>query len=376
MHRYGLARGFLLNLSVSPLRLALLLWQQGSSLGLEDKLPQPGWQLVPQLLLKTYRVARLSLALAFYQSGRGVLELPGYGQLGLALRLGGYKLFDLAASSVLTLFSEDLPAELVSTQIAKAEQAGRHPFAPAVTASNVGERWYKEPYLLGRRLPPLESQPSLLTTHFFPLFLDLIKAEPAQSLELQQYARQLQDFALGEARGLAHPALYSRLNLEQAQRLTAFFETTVAGLQQEGQVYLVLSHGDLHEHNVLDTLQGLRLIDWNNLGYRSLGYDLYTLLFRTYQPVRAFWSRQHRPPQPQAIAVAAADFERAVAVHLPAFAGQLSKKTSRQLFYLEFLCKGIDKFWENPTPEAAHHRLEHLRAWTTTFARYEAGQKN
>jgi Phosphotransferase enzyme family len=375
MHRYIQARGFLVNLEQSPINLARVLWQRGSGLGFEDRLHHPQLRFIPPDFLKTYRIARLVLTLAAYPWGvskQQVIPLAGYGQLGLALRLGGYKLFDLPQAKVLTLFAEGLEQHVINVQIAKAQHAGQHAFAPKVSAANTAERWYEESYFTGHRLPPLLLELTLLQTHFFPLFIALIRAEPVQTLDLQEYATTLQTFALGGERGLAHPTLNTVLNADQTKLVQTFIKETAMKLQQEGKAHLVLSHGDLHEQNVLATAQGFKLIDWNNLGHRSLGYDLYTLLFRSFRPIRPFWSARFPEPEPNAIETAVEQFRRTLIPEFPVFAEALATPAYRQLFYLEFLCKGIEKFWENTTPEALQARLEHLAAWTSTFVRYEA----
>jgi Phosphotransferase enzyme family len=392
---YLSSRGFLIRLDQNILGFAKLLWLRGSGLGFEDRLHQPRWHFISPTLLKAYRVVRLALALAAWQLGFGqaearksVVALAAYGQLGLALRLGGYKLFDLEQGTVLTSFSPAIHPNIVAQQIARASEAGKYAFAPTVLCADTSQRWYQESYIQGHRLPPLFLNEAAIETHFFSLLMTLITSKPPQRLSLLSYASHLKEVALGADKGLSNLALASRP--EQVQRVRAFVEKTWCDLVDElvdtdvevnkipsAKVVIVLSHGDLHEQNVLQTDKGLKLIDWNNLNQRSLFYDLYTLLFRGFRSVQAFWSAQpatlHPPSKLRALV---AQFRTALSADHPGIDTTLSDRQYRRLFYLEFVCKGTEKLWEKPSDSGVQARLEHLVAWIENFERYEAEVKH
>ena len=372
------ARGYLLPRGQGLAKLAWLLWLRGDALGLRDRLASKRLHPVPGGLLKILRIGRLIATFAVQlirpPAARETLPfsacLPTYGQLGLALRAGGYKFFDLERCRVLTVLPGEREGEKAREQIARAQQAARLGLGPAVLKADLERGCYEEELVLGRHPAYVHLDPSVLCRVFAPFFARLARRAQAREpvpylLEVQRELRAL----------LSRPAV--RTHSALAARIDAFVTDCLSAAEAAREpIYLGLSHGDAHEHNLLLSANGTVAVDWVNLRVRSATFDLYTLLFRSFLPVRPFWTQAAPLSSPDLSGALFDDFldcfTRELEPHQPRLAAQLSargaRRVYRHIFYAEFLVKSLEKLEAH---DAARRRLAYCADWSDVFARFE-----
>jgi len=63
--------------------------------------------------------------------------------------------------------------------------------------------------------------------------------------------------------------------------IKSFIDMIVERLRVEGNcpVFLVFTHGDFCPANMLNTQQGIKVIDWEGAGTRSVLFDVYSYFF-------------------------------------------------------------------------------------------------
>ena len=70
-------------------------------------------------------------------------------------------------------------------------------------------------------------------------------------------------------------------NAADIDNVLSFIHSMKERLQSEGNmpVFLVLTHGDFCPANMLNTKEGLKILDWESAAYRSALFDFYSYFF-------------------------------------------------------------------------------------------------
>jgi hypothetical protein len=371
-------------------RMAWLLWFRANPFMLEKRRTTRPLHRVYFAMVKALRILRFALVVSASRAGllrqqpAASVTLPFFGNIATRLRIGGYKLFDLAAGTVITSLAPDHDLEVVSTQITRAEDAARLGFAPAVLEADESRRCYTESYF---NAPPLSAlrirTDERLHGYIVPTIAKLLTANPPRRVRLTDYVGEMRGIIFGDSRGIAHPMFGRCLDARRVQVVRWFVEEQCALLSGSpwSEVFLSDSHGDLHAANILLDESGTVVIDWNNFTRKSILYDLHMVLFRLYRPIRP--SRPSATPEANApavltekINVTIRSLQRDLQARCPQLAEGLEPAAAgedhyRRLFYLEFMCKAIEKFWENTSPEALARRLDHTIRWVENFRDFE-----
>jgi thiamine kinase-like enzyme len=157
--------------------------------------------------------------------------------------------------------------------------ASRLDFAPNVHGWSREERWYEEDYVVGG----LECQKPMTSAEFLANYDSQIADVLEKTILLQDpnvvSLPEYVDDVLETARSPRLDA--ANLKKGHVSRIREFMETTANRLrsQRHRQIYLVFSHGDFSQQNVMRTKRGVRCIDWESARRRSILYDLYNYFF-------------------------------------------------------------------------------------------------
>jgi hypothetical protein len=388
-YRYTRVGGLLLCLDQNPLRLFHLLQTRGRPFRLARQVVNRRPLRVFFECVKLLNIARLVAVLALIKYSapvwqRNVISFSQFGHVGLKLRIGGYKLFDLERERVITRFSPDLSDAVVACQIKRAREAATCSFAPAVGNISIADRSYTEHYHNGHPLAIVRmSLERKFSDHVIPVIAEIILAREPALVTVQPYVQSLREEIANGASSLRGTLRGSARNEEELERILGFVSEQCGVLMASGwrSVALSLSHGDLHGGNILLTRDGPTVIDWNNLGTKSILYDLHMGLFRAARPVKrlqpayssdaasvAMFGRQ--------IEAMAHTLVRRLELRCPSAAltldpFELTGPIYRRLFYVEWVAKAIEKFSEDTSAPGLQRRFEHTVRWIENFSGLE-----
>jgi len=212
-----------------------------------------------------------------------VVTLPVYGQICTSVHKG-YKIFDLRKGVVTKIFDHDVDPVDILNEIERLKKVSPIYFAPSLKGWNLEERWYEEDYVSGfldSSYKPMDSRVLLkkFCHDLVPCINSLVEFQEPIIKNSVEYANEI--IRTIEANRL----LKQRITTEEFTKIKKFLDHTVKALQAEGNypVYLVFTHGDFCPANMLNTRQGMKIIDWESAGYRSALFDFYSYFF--YRPV-------------------------------------------------------------------------------------------
>ena len=228
---------------------------------------------------RRHALIALMLAKLGSQSKRSELVLPLFGQLGLDVHQG-YRIFDFRQGTVSKVLTPDVSQKNVDYEIESVCAAGRLSFAPQVYDSNLTERWYQEELISGSSgyLLPDADPTRLLEIYaqqIVPFICEMLLLHPPKQKKLASHLDTITAYLEDER--------FSRLSLNsnKLEKIDDFVKMGVNQLRQDGHrlVNLVFSHGDFSFVNVLNTAQGLRIIDWESVAWRNPLNDFYNYFF-------------------------------------------------------------------------------------------------
>lgn len=269
-----------------------------------------------------------------------MVQLPVYGHFGIHVHKG-YKIFNLYNNTVTKILDADVSRSSIMQEIERLKKVSRISFAPSLKKWNIEERWYQEDYILSN-IPAAHKSPDsdIFLKAFYreamPCLNSLILFQPPQTKNLSRYLEEIME--------ILEKSEFSRekLVLEEAVMFNKFVHTTVDRLNAVGNcpVHLVFSHGDFCPVNFLNTKDGLKIVDWESTGYRSLLFDFYSYFF--YRPVtRKLTVAQMVSESNGALPY----FISELSLVSPDITDNLlaSAKTYRHLYYIERLCMLVER---------------------------------
>ena len=305
-------------------------------------------RLVIRWLQKKYRFFRRNLIFLIrfarykYKFRRidSVVTLPSYGQICVAVHKG-YKIFDFRRGVVAKVFDHDVNMFSIFSEIDGLKKVSPFDFAPSLKRWNAAERWYEEDYVSGSldsSYKPLDS--ATLLQRFS---LDLVQHINSLILFQQPIIKNSLKYVREIIKNLEDNRLSKQdLTLKDFNTIKTFIDLIVERLRVEGNcpVFLVFTHGDFCPANMLNTRHGIKIIDWEGAGNRSVLFDVYSYFF--YRPVN------RKVP----LAIMASELNEA----LPIFISNLDEKAPhisssllqrknvyRWIFYIEQICKEVER---------------------------------
>ncbi len=208
------------------------------------------------------------------------VELPLYGQLCIPVHKG-YKVFDLRKGIVFKVFDSDVNTSSVLTEIEGLKKVSPIDFAPSVKRWNVEERWYEEEYVEST------SHESSLGQLDSELFLEKFRQDIMPLLDyLILWHNPIMNNSIEYGEEISEFFKDSGISKSQSKErgyhdIRMFFDSVMRRLRLEANcnVQLVFTHGDFCPANMLNTKNGIRVIDWEGAKYRSALFDFYHYFF-------------------------------------------------------------------------------------------------
>ncbi|MBI5739858.1 MAG: phosphotransferase [Nitrospirae bacterium] len=289
-----------------------------------------------------------------------LVELPFYGQLSAPVHRG-HKIFNFYRGTVTKIFDHDVNILSVISEIDRLRDISRIDFAPSLRKSNSDERWYEEDYVRGTVASLHRSADSgVFLSVFFheaaPCIKRLISFRQPIMKDLRAYIEELR----------------ARLDINRFARKRPFpevdsFADVIIGWLKNGPdlpVRLVFTHGDFCPANILNTKHGIRLVDWETAGPRSLLFDFFSYFF-----YRAPCGKLPVTQVAAEIAEALPRFLSGLSSGPPGISDGLSSQTGtyRRLFYLEYLSRLADRVLTDNRLNMADYIARYIDA----FTRYE-----
>jgi len=293
-----------------------------------------------------------------------VMTLPFYGQLSAPIHKG-HKIFNLHRGVVIKLFNSDVHSSIILREIERLQKTSQISFAPSIRRWNIAERWYEEEYICG--------------------FTDDTKTPPDSRVLLKKFSHELvqlmqclilfQEPKIRNAVEYVHEVMkildVTRLSRQETTekeftKIKKFLEAMVARLcdEEDISIFLVFAHGDFCPANLVNTKNGIKMVDWEGASYRSALFDFYSYFF--YRPLT------YRVP----IGTVVSEIHEA----LPEFFSKLAKKNSkiseslihkekvyRWVYYIEQICGEVEREMTDPRPNMMYFILGYIDA----FNRYE-----
>lgn len=208
-----------------------------------------------------------------------VLELPVYGNLCLSVHRG-YKVFNFHQKTVTKIFAPEIDLINVIDEIKRLQRASLLDFAPNVRRWSIKERWYEEDYVNGY---PCFSNANSESMTFLKIYhSDIVPCLEQMILLQRPLTVNLTDYVNKTIDILEDSGLSSReLDMDKVSSIKRFIKSIVDRLRFEDncQVDLVFSHGDFSLVNILRTKDGIKVIDWEGAGRRSILFDFYNYFF-------------------------------------------------------------------------------------------------
>ncbi|SFD66874.1 Phosphotransferase enzyme family protein [Lentibacillus persicus] len=249
---------------------------------LERKAARSMFNRVPQFIIRAVRAIQFvyKFYCAKYKSDntRQTVETNYFGHFLLNLRNGEIKVFDLEKQIVTTVFGDRLSISEVEKQIRNAKKSEECRLTPGVICYSLKKRCITEKYINGSR--PIYDLDQLTTFYndVFPLLSDILTSTKPKRVS---FSRVIKDKYFALESQLYH--LEFNCSIRQGiEPVRNFLKTIHSQLEEkphEGEMDLVLSHGDLWEGNILMRNGRNYVIDWTTLGTRSVYFDFYYAMF-------------------------------------------------------------------------------------------------
>lgn len=203
------------------------------------------------------------------------IELPIFGNIGLKVHRG-YKLFDFKKKIVTKLFYNETPESERAKEIQAVKMGGRLDFAPRFESVNHQHGYYQESFIKGQPCMGRYAEQSKYSTHqIFNGALECIKKMvvllPFKKINLASYVKEILSETQWASLSDSHDA---KAKLDRIEHFMTSFADRILN-EDIRNVELMFTHGDFSLVNILNTKNGIRVIDWEGADFRSPYYDLY-----------------------------------------------------------------------------------------------------
>ncbi len=268
------------------------------------------------------------------------IEFPFYGQTCVLVNKGN-KIFDFRRGIAIKIYRNNIDIASIRVELERLKIGNLFGFAPSIKRWNINERWYEEDYICGSldySRKPWDSSAMQIKfdQDIIPCLESLVlHRTPIQKI-LAEYLRELEDSLVGA--NLRREVLA----VNKSEKILDFVKSMVKRVQSEGElpIFQVLTHGDFCPANILNTMHGVKILDWESAENRSVLFDFYSYFF-----FRA--AHQGLPVHELALEIGQAlpAFISRLFLKMPALCKniRLFEKTYRHLYYIERVCMLVDR---------------------------------
>ena len=301
------------------------------------------------------------------RKSEGVVALPVYGQMCLPVHKG-YKVFDWYRKAVIKVFDLDVDSSHILREIELLQHVSKFDFAPSIRKWNVEKRWYEEDFQLGTLdasyapYPPMDSQTVLtkFQDHLVHTLNSLILSQEPKVTNAVAYVTDLINFLNFSS------FAKQESTVQEYTRVANFVDFIVGQFQGErdNPILLVFTHGDFVAANMVNTTHGMKIIDWENAGYRSALFDFYSYFFHR----GAF----NKIP----VSLLVSELKEALSIQISGLAKhalevshslKTLEKVYRWTFYIEMICKFVERHQTDKNLDI----MKYLQQYLSVFIRYE-----
>jgi len=278
-------------LKQSPFRLAwLLLFEKNTLLPRDicgNKLPKWSWRWIKNKFLRYYYFSKTnaSKTLKFLQYKFNLpdfvpsVSLPFYGHVCVLVNKG-YKIFDIHRKVATKVYRDDVDISTITAELERLKKASLFSFGPSLRKTDITGRFYEEDYIDGSldySARPRNSSDLMkkFGKDIVPCLINLLLNEPAQRITISDYIQKMLSTLKVDN------LIAERMDVADIDKILSFIHLMKEKFQPEGNryVYLVLTHGDFCPANMLNTKEGLKILDWESAAYRSALFDFYSYFF-------------------------------------------------------------------------------------------------
>jgi hypothetical protein len=268
--------------------------------------------------------------------------------------------FNYRRNTVVRIFNADVDPAIVASEIEGVRSASQLDCAPNVLRWNFKERWYEEDLVMGH---PAYFNARSGSAAFFEIYhQDIAPCLERMTLLQASLTKGLGNYVDELTHRFESIAFEPQLDTDKINAIRRFVESVIERLRLEGdgQVDLVFSHGDFSLANILRTRDGIRVIDWESAGRRSVLSDLYNYFF-----TESYYKRATTTLVSE-IDEAILFLQSRLASKAPGIARTLrhSAQMYRWLYYFERILVLLDRELSNKVLDVALRSME-------VFSRYE-----
>lgn len=221
-----------------------------------------------------FRIAKTVGARALSGSERtSDVVLPVKGTLCLRAQIG-FLVLDFDRSLVFHVFSPKVDAATFAARQQMFSGAAAFSFAPKLRKVSASEQWLATDYIEGREWRHLVAANerqfiATLEDEVLPCLQELATSAEMAVVDAQVYVGQLAE-RIKEEIAARWP---------DARWLFRFVQKCVNRVAGTQNLILGKSHGDFVHPNLIGSKVGLRVIDWNTIGSRSIVHDVHAFVF-------------------------------------------------------------------------------------------------
>ncbi|MDR4498867.1 MAG: aminoglycoside phosphotransferase family protein [Candidatus Scalindua sp.] len=266
--------------------------------------------------------------------------LPVYGHFGIYVHKG-YKIFNLWSGIVTKIFDTDVNKSIILNEIEQLKKVSQIDFVPTLKRWDINQRWSEEDYIRSSIPFSHRAADSVTFLNAFnkeasPCINSLILFQPQETKNLAVYFRKLIEVLESSKLSKKSP------DSKESIIFRDFIHFMVKELDAEGDlpVHLVFTHGDFCPANLLNTKNGLRIVDWETAKHRSLLFDFYSYFF-----YRITSGKLSVNKVVSEINEALPNFLSELSLRVPDITKNIFDfvKVYRFLFYVEYVCKLVER---------------------------------
>jgi len=197
-----------------------------------------------------------------------------YGHCLIVVGQGEYKIVNFREKIVTTVFPDNFSINEIEEKISKLKEAQKCRLAPRIINWDIHRRCMEECYL---NLKTSSFEFNKIQKVVFPILKDIILSKNHQKILLTEYIQNLIK-SIEEIIELNTSSDF-RNNIKNILEFILFIKEEFNKHLSKEEIYLVFSHGDFWEGNILKSKTKTKVIDWNTLDMRSYFFDFYFIMF-------------------------------------------------------------------------------------------------
>jgi thiamine kinase-like enzyme len=201
----------------------------------------------------------------------------------------GYKVFDFKKNAVIKIFRSEISEKVISNEIEVLKKSQNTQYAPDLLRWNIEEKWYQEQLIRGIRDFSHYPRKTFNLLNSFKKTIEpaIRKIIFSNSLNTYPVTHIHKIYTERIAKALtAAPDLKSNSKI----KIDRFIDSQLKILNHEidSNILFGFTHGDFCPANILNTSNGVKLIDWEGAAFRSILFDFYSYFF--YRPTHQIFN--------------------------------------------------------------------------------------